>query len=500
MTKQKEDAKALKVAKQLKNADNWKHLARWHGNGYYELQTEDTGDVPVRLFLTPSLLNNAEDILYRQIVNATRFPGVKLVAITPDSHYGYGVPVGCVILTDVESGAVAMGPVGYDIGCGMLSAKSDVPVEAATQEKRLEFNRAVMERVNMGAGGKSVKLGGLDKREFNNLVRGGAEYYVEKYGASFDRSRAERHRMPVDDDWQIPWGGKGKPERGLDQLGSLGGGNHFIELQKSVETETLFVQAHTGSRGFGHGLATNHFELAKMEKPETITDIDLGYFTPESIHYRDYLNAVAAGGNYAIINRLIIFEQIAEAFRQTFGAELELIYEISHNLVQREWHPEHKEVWVHRKGATRAFPAGHPGLKGTFWEETGHPVLIPGSNKDWSYILRPAKGAVNSGFSVNHGAGRRMSRGEANRSLNQRQIDDEYREAGILVNTNGRVPLDEAAPAYKSSQEVIEAVVGAGLATIEYTLWPLASLKGTDERKQKRRKKGGRPEKTRSHF
>lgn len=500
MTKNREDAKALKVAKQLKNADNWKHLARWHGDGYYQLQTEDTGDVPVRLFLTPSLLKNTEDIIYRQIVNATRFPGVKMVVITPDTHYGYGVPVGCVILTDAESGAVAMGPVGYDISCGMVSARSDVPVDAATPEKRMEFNRAVMERVNMGAGGKSVKLGGLDKREFNNLVRGGAEYYVEKYGARFDRSRAERHRMPVDDDWQIPWGGGGRPERGLDQLGSLGGGNHFIELQKSVETETLFVQAHTGSRGFGHGLATNYFEMAKFEKPETITDIDLGYFTPESRHYRDYLNAVAAGGNYAIINRLIIFEQIAEAFRQTFGKELELIYEISHNLVQREWHPEYEEVWVHRKGATRAFPAGHPGLEGTFWEETGHPVLIPGSNKDWSYILRPAKGAVNSGFSVNHGAGRRMSRGEATRSLNQREIDDEYREAGILVNTDGRVPLDEAAPAYKSSEEVIEAVVGAGLATVEYKLWPLASLKGTDGRKQKRRGRGGKPEKTRSHF
>ena len=822
MSEHTEDAKALKVAKQLKNADNWKHLARRHGNGYYELQTEDTRDVPVRLFLTPQLLKDAEDILYRQIVNATRFPGVKLVVITPDTHYGYGVPVGCVILTDGAAGAVAMGPVGYDISCftadtliptvdgnsypiadlaesgreiyiyalskdqkvvvakaragktrtdaalvkltldngreifctpdhefmlrdgsyrqakdltprtslmpfntrvnrdgyttvrhpssnndqrvhwimarcgllgeipafagqktiihhinfrptdnrpenlkfmgdrdhmsyhksiaernphfqspefeakrkaalaakartldghayfaerggknfakfreqhpeagresavlhgngergkqfliaynqsergrakssevahrahtcetcgvsvpgggfgihnhrhfkhgynhkvisveplgetadvycltvpeygnfaldagvfvhncGMVSAKSNVPVDAATPEKRLEFNRAVMERVNMGAGGKSVKLGHLDEREFNNLVRGGAEYYVEKYGASFDRSRAERHRMPVDDDWQIPWGGKGKPERGRDQLGSLGGGNHFIELQKSEETETLFVQAHTGSRGFGHGLATNYFELAKAEKPDRITDIDLGYFTPDSRHYRDYLNAVAAGGNYAIINRLIIFEQVAAAFRQTFGSELELIYEISHNLVQREWHPEYEEVWVHRKGATRAFPAGHPGLKGTFWEETGHPVLIPGSNMDWSYILRPAAGAVNSGFSVNHGAGRRISRGEATRSLNQRRIDDQYREAGILVNTDGRVPIDEAAPCYKSSQEVIDAVVGAGLATVEYKLWPLASLKGTDERKQKRRRKGG---KTRAHF
>ncbi|MDT4966286.1 MAG: hypothetical protein QOJ64_1023 [Acidobacteriota bacterium] len=488
----------MKTLMTLRNADNWKHLARWHGDGYYTLQTEDTGDVPVRLFLTPSLLNNTEDIIYRQIVNATRFPGVRLVAITPDSHYGYGVPVGCVILTDIDSGAVAMGPVGYDIGCGMVSAKSKVPVEAATAENRLKFNRAVMERVNMGAGGKSVKLGKLDEREFNNLVRGGAEYYVEKYGATFDRSRAERHRMPVDDSWEIPWGGRGRPERGLDQLGSLGGGNHFIELQRSEDTNTLFVQAHTGSRGFGHGLATNYFELAKTERPDA-TDIDLGYFTPHSRYYRDYLSAVAAGGNYAILNRLIIFEQVAQAFREVFGAELDLIYEISHNLVQREWHPEYDDVWVHRKGATRAFPAGHPALKDTIWEETGHPVLIPGSNKDWSYILRPAAGAVNSGYSVNHGAGRRMSRGEANRSLDQRQIDDEYRAAGILVNTDGRVPLDEAAPCYKSSAEVIEAVVGAGLATVEHKLWPLASLKGTDGRRSGKRSNGKKPGHTRAH-
>ncbi|HET8676634.1 MAG TPA: RtcB family protein [Blastocatellia bacterium] len=482
------DAKALKTAKTLKNADNWKSLARLNEKGYYDLGTEDTGDVPVRLFLTPGLLAEAEDNLYRQIVNATRFPGVKLVAITPDAHYGYGVPVGCVILTDAESGAVAMGPVGYDIGCGMVSAQSDVPADAATFDRKLKFNSAVMRRVNMGAGGKSVKFSNLSEHEFINLVYGGADYYVEKYGASLDRSRAERHRLPVGDGWQIPWGGKGQPERGMKQLGSLGSGNHFIELQKSEETGTLFVQAHTGSRGWGHGLATNYFEMARAERPDAITDIDLGYFTPESRHYDDYLNAVAAGGNYAIINRLIIFEQIAEAFSEVFGGALELIYEISHNLVQKEWHPEFGSVWVHRKGATRAFPAGHPALAGTIWEESGHPVLIPGSNKDWSYILRPAAGAVASGFSVNHGAGRRMSRGEANRNLNQRDIDKEYAEAGILVNTDGRVPIDEAAPCYKASEEVISAVVGAGLATIEYRLWPVASLKGADERKSRKRK------------
>jgi len=484
----------------LADAHRWKHLARWHGEGFFVLKTEDTADVPVRLFLTQTLLESAEDILYRQIVNATRFPGVKMVVITPDVHYGYGVPVGCVLITDYESGAVAMGPVGYDIGCGMMSAKSEVPVEAATPEKRLQFNRAVMQRIEMGAGGKSQRLRDLSENEFNNLVRGGAEYYVAQYGATFDRSRAERHRIPVDDDWEVPVGGKGKPERGRQQLGSLGGGNHFIELQREVNSGELFVQVHTGSRGFGHGLATNYFESARVERHE-IKDIDLGYFTADSKHYRDYLNAVAAGGNYAILNRLIIFEQVAEVFRETFNADLELIYEISHNLVQKEWHPEIGDVWVHRKGATRAFPAGYPLLRGTMWESTGHPILIPGSNKDFSYILRPLPGAVKSGFSVNHGAGRRMSRSQAARTLSQRKIDDEYAEAGILVNTDGHVPIDESAQCYKSSEEVVKAVLDAGLAEIQHQLWPVSSLKGTEEGPRWRKKKPRQSSRTSSeHF
>jgi len=482
------DASKVETSKPLGDAHRWKHLARWHGEGFYVLKTEDTGDVPVRLFLTHSLLESAEDILYRQIVNATRFPGVKMVVITPDVHYGYGVPVGCVLITDYEGGAVAMGPVGYDIGCGMMSAKSKVQVEAATPQKRLQFNRAVMQRIEMGAGGKSHRLRDLSENEFNNLVRGGAEYYVAKYGATFDRSRAERHRIPVDDDWKVPIGGKGKPERGMRQLGSLGGGNHFIELQREINSGELFVQVHTGSRGFGHGLATNYFELARAERNE-FKDIDLGYFTPDSKHYSDYLNAVAAGGNYAILNRLIIFEQVAEAFRETFNADLELIYEISHNLVQKEWHPEFGDVWVHRKGATRAFPAGYPLLRGTMWEDSGHPILIPGSNKDFSYILRPLAGAVKSGFSVNHGAGRRMSRSQAARTLSQRKIDDEYAEAGILVNTDGHVPIDESAQCYKSSEEVVKAVLDAGLAEIQHQLWPVSSLKGTEEGPRWRKRK-----------
>ena len=199
---------------------------------------------------------------------------------------------------------------------------------------------------------------------------------------------------------------------------------------------------------------------------------------------------MAAGGNYAIVNRLVIYEAIAEAFERVFRRPLELIYEISHNLVQEETHPELGEVWVHRKGATRAFPAGHPALAGTPWADTGHPVLIPGSNRDHSFVLRPLAGAAKSGFSVNHGAGRRMSRGEASRTLDQDKVDEQYRRDGILVNLDGRVPLDEAGPCYKSANDVTQVVVEAGLAEIVHRLWPLGSLKGNEESERRDRRRG----------
>jgi len=459
---------------------SWKDQAKDTGKGYYDLVTQEIGDVPVRLFLTPALLDAVEESIYPQIVNATRFPGAKLVAITPDVHHGYGVPIGTVLLTDADTGAVAMGPVGYDVGCGMMSASSDVLATAATAENRLRFNRAVTDRIALGAGKVSrTRLKHLDRAEFEAIFRGGAAFYLERYGSRVDRGNTERDVLPVSDDWQPPWGGEGRPERGTPQLGTLGGGNHFIELQENVRAGTLYVQMHSGSRGFGHGLATNYFHLARVENP-TIKVLDLGYFTPDSRHYQDYLNAVAAGANFAIVNRLAMFEQLSLAFQEVFHAPLSLVYEISHNLVQRERHPEFGWVHVHRKGATRAFPAGHAALAGTQWAEHGHPILIPGSNRDSSFILRALPGASASGYSVNHGAGRRLSRASARRTLKQTDVDAAYRDAGILVNIDGVVPIDESKDCYKSSREVVEAVTRAGLATIEHELRPLASIKGTE--------------------
>jgi tRNA-splicing ligase RtcB len=210
--------------------------------------------------------------------------------------------------------------------------------------------------------------------------------------------------------------------------------------------------------------------------------MDLGYFVPGSRHYEEYRNAVAAGGNYAIANRLIIGRVVGEAFARVFGSEPELLYEISHNLVQEESHPDlfGRPVFVHRKGATRALPAGHPLLAGTPWARTGHPVLIPGSMGDTSYVLRPLPGASRSLYSVNHGCGRRKSRSAARREISQQAADRRMRDLGVLVNAGGRVPIDESPDCYKPAEEVIRAVTEGGLASVETRLRPIASIKGND--------------------
>ncbi len=442
---------------------SWKAAARRDPLGFYRYPTVG-GEI--RIFMTERLFEETDESLGEQIRSARRFPGVVDVAITPDAHQGYGVPVGCVMAT---RGTLAMGPVGYDIGCGIAALRSTVPRERATPETMRRFSQLVMERVGLGAGSRGQAI---SKERFQEIVRGGAEALSSRRGA------AERDRIPVDDDWDIPKASRAW--RGQFQLGSLGGGNHFIELQH--DSERLWVMFHTGSRGFGHGLASYYFELAQEELGLKRGEMDLGYFERGSRHWRDYKNAVAAGGNYAIANRLMISAIVGGAFEEVFGSELRLFYEISHNLVQEESHPElfPHPVWIHRKGATRALPGGHPLLLGTPWERTGHPVLIPGSMGDSSYILRPLPGARHCLYSVNHGCGRRKSRSAARREISQARADQKMRELGVLVNAGGHVPVDESPDCYKSADEVIRAVTEAGLAEVDVRLSPLASVKGND--------------------
>jgi tRNA-splicing ligase RtcB len=423
--------------------------------------------------MNPQLFEEMEDSVLTQAVAATEFPGVKDVVLTPDAHTGYVVPVGCVMATE---GTLCQAPVGYDIGCGMASLLSDVPVEKGLDDRlRRKFSEEVMSRVGMGTGKGSGYQ--VDEPRFEEIVRTGAN------ALGYTRNNSERDYIPVDDDWDIPHNPKG---RGSGQLGSLGGGNHFIELQHDQHGK-LAVMIHTGSRGFGHGLASHFIEIGRRRlmaqqrgKGEKKISAEAVYFEPDDPQWKGYRNAVAAGANFAIVNRLIIMEEVSRAFRRVFGQEPELLYEISHNLAQLEPQPDGSEAWVHRKGATRALPPGHQLLEGTRWSETGHPILIPGSMGDTSYILYALPGAERSLFSVNHGCGRRMSRKAARDNFSQHGVNQQMRDLNVMVNAGGDVPIDESPGCYKDSALVIDAVVQAGLARVAYELTPIASLKGKD--------------------
>lgn len=444
---------------------------RVKGEGYY-LLTQGV-KVPVRIFMNPELFQECEEGVFQQVKAATEFPGVTDVVLTPDAHSGYVVPVGCVMATN---GTLCQAPVGYDIGCGMAALLSDVPKEKGLDDRlRRKFSQEVMERVGMGKGvGSGYEV---DEKRFNEIVRGGAS------ALGYSRNNSERDYIPVDDAWDIPHNPLG---RGMKQLGSLGGGNHFIELQHDQDGK-LAVMIHTGSRGFGHGLASHFIEMGRRRimkesrRPgQPKVSAEAIYFEPDDPNWSQYKNAVAAGANFAIVNRLLIMEQVSRAFRKVFGQEPELLYEISHNLAQLEPQPDGSDAWVHRKGATRAFPAGHPMLKGTRWSETGHPIIIPGSMGDTSYILYALPGAEKSLFSVNHGCGRRMSRKAARDNFSQSGVNKQMQDLNVMVNAGGDVPIDESPGCYKDSSLVIDAVVSAGLARIAYELTPIASLKGAD--------------------
>lgn len=446
-----------------------KHRCHDTGAGYYTLSVSDDAP-PVRLFLSPKLWAQTSELLYHQIRTATQYPDVLDICLTPDAHVGSTVPVGCVIAT---GDILLHSPVGYDIGCGILSFRSDVPMAKGRDERlKRKWSEEVMKRVGVGVGQRGNVS--VTRRELQSILRGGAT------ALKYTNAETERAFLDVDDDWNPP---AKATEKGLQQLGSLGGGNHFIELQAG-DDGFLWGMIHTGSRGFGYQLAAHYIALARAEMKERgheKGDGDSTYFLPDSPHHLGYQNAVAAGGNFATANRLTIWEQVATAFRRVFGSEPELFYEISHNLVQRETLPGGEAAWVHRKGATRAFPAGHTALVGTKWADTGHPVLIPGSMGDDSYVLFPQADAANAMYSVNHGCGRLFARGESRQRFTQSAVNKQMKTLGVLVNGGGvDVPIDESPGVYKSGKDVIAAVGAANLARVATVLTPLAVIKGAD--------------------
>lgn len=456
---------------------------------HYVLPRSGAMRVDVHAFLSPALLAQTDEALWQQAAGAAAYPGIIGFYLMPDTHLGYGIPVGGVAVTDdviIQAGS------GYDISCGViyLAVPELTAADVADEQQRLRWIRAVEARVATGIGSHRPRhMPHFDERDVEEIFRYGAR------ALGVDEDLCERQYIAIDDAaLRADRIGRAR-DKALPQLGSVGGGNHFIEMQVDRDDGSVWVMIHCGSRGYGWQTANHYFHagaelrgLAKNRREESWLRAD----EPLGREYWAHHNSAA---NYAVANRHVIVRGVQQALEDVFFASGEVYYEISHNLVQQETLvlPDGRQQrgFVHRKGATRALPAGHPDLVGTQWETTGHPCLVPGSMLQGAAILFPLEGAYRSGCSVNHGAGRLMARGRAKRELAplQRDIDREMRTVtrtlggmpirGIVGNTQ-HTPLDECGHVYKNLDAVLRVLEDEGIARVEQRLYPVANIKGTD--------------------
>jgi len=447
----------------------WKERVEKVSEGHYVLPRTKTMRVDAHLFLSDKLMfgdgrdAGLEEGTFAQVVNAASFPGVTRVALTPDAHHGYGVPIGTAVETE---GILLPTAAGYDIGCGMVQLRTTLTYDDVRDPAlRRKWIDDVVGRIAVGVGASRVqKQRQVSSKTFGEVLRHGAK--------ALGRTMAitERSYLPVEDDRvDVPERAMGKS----GQLGSLGGGNHFLEMQVD-EDQRVWVMLHTGSRGFGWNIAKEFFVRGALLLGLGRQAEDSVWFDADSAEGKAYWNLHNMAANFAVANRLIIGEAVCDSLEEIFGGSAEIYYEISHNLIQKE-----SGRYVARKGATRAFPGGHQALKGTPWEKSGHPILIPGSMETGSAILFAEPGAEASIYSVNHGSGRKMSRAAARRDLDQKKTDRRMAEADILLNTR-QTPLDESGPAYKNLDDVLDTVEMAGLAKVAKRLRPIACIKGAD--------------------
>lgn len=438
---------------------SFKHQAEKVGEGHYRL--ERGVPVAVDVFLDEALYEASDEEAWAQMAAAARFPGVRRVAVTPDTHRGYGVPIGIVIETE---GVLLPTAAGFDISCGMVQLKTTLHEDDVRDPaKRREWIRRVTDNIGIGVGEGGSRR--LSSRKFQDVLRNGA------LALGISRQNSERDRIPVKDDVDA----LDRAMEKSNQLGSLGGGNHFCELQVDEEGG-VWAMIHTGSRGFGYRTAETYFAEGAAKLGLSRGQKDLVWFDAGSRMGQAYWNHHNMAANFAIANRLLIGEQVCRALEDVFGGTADVFYEISHNLIQEEGG---KGVFVHRKGATRAFPKGHASLRGTKWEKTGHPILIPGSMQTGSAILYAEPGAAKSIHSVNHGSGRLLSRTAAKKQLDQAQVNRQMKDQDILINTRN-VPIDESGACYKDLDQVLGVVEAAGLAKVTKRLRPVAVIKGND--------------------
>jgi tRNA-splicing ligase RtcB len=468
----------------------------------YKFLVEKHGDMRVDALLISSdklIEFVSKDKALEQLLWVATLPGIVKYSIgMPDIHQGYAFPIGGVGAFLYDGGVVSPGGVGFDINCGVRVIKTSLKYEDI-KDSLEELGKTLFKTIPAGLGSTSEYTFSID--ESKRAMKLGIEWAVEKgFAKKDDLENVEDYgRLEGDPDCVS----KHAIERGREEFGTLGAGNHFLEVDRVVEIYDkelakawglfegqIVIWIHTGSRGLGHQIATDYLDLMrpKMDKfGFKLVDRDSVYFPIKEDLSQRYLLAMGAAANFAWVNRQVLTYLTRKAFSKVFGMDyerlgMEILYDVAHNIAKLEEYEVNGKVQtllVHRKGATRSFPKGHPKLKGKF-KETGQPVLLPGDMKRGSYILVGSEKSIKETFgSVAHGAGRLLSRHQAVKQITFEDVKGELEKESILLYATDKVVAREEAPeAYKNIDLVVEPIVGEGLANLVARSKPLIVVKG----------------------
>jgi tRNA-splicing ligase RtcB len=471
-------------------------LKRINDNSW-EIPRQGAMKVPALIYASAKLMESIKrDQTLEQARNVACLPGIQAMSyVMPDAHQGYGFPIGGVAAFDMDEGIISPGGVGYDINCGVRLLRSDFK-ESDVRARRKELLTEIFKEVPAGVGkGGVTKLSRAVLRDI--LVKGAAWAVENGYGSKEDLLRTEENGCMKEADWGAV--SERAKERGIPQLGTLGAGNHFLEIQKvekifvkdvaqafGIDEEgQILVMIHCGSRGLGHQVASDYIkEMEDRFGTKNLPDRELVHAPVRSPLGQKYYTAMAAAVNYAFANRQMIAHWVRDVFKKVMGrsAGMRQVYDVCHNVAKVERHKVagyEKEVCIHRKGATRSFGPGRSELPDAY-RAFGQPVIIPGSMGTASYVLVGTPEAEGLSFSSTaHGAGRVMSRHEAIRRFRGEQIRDDLAKKGIeLQSTSWKGVAEEASGAYKDVDEVVRVSHEVGLGRLVARVVPLGVMKG----------------------
>ena len=459
--------------------------------------------VPARIYASETLLEEMDKGVFEQITNVACLPGIQRYALCmPDGHWGYGFPIGGVAAFDIDEGIISPGGIGFDINCGMRLMTTNLK-EDEVRPKLRDLINVLFRNVPAGVGSRGALR--VSVSEFKEVMKKGAGWCIENgHGWHQDRERIEENGcIPGADPSKVS---EKAISRGINQLGTLGSGNHYLEIQMVTienifdekvakvfgirEKDQIVIMVHCGSRGFGHQIGTDYlrtFNEAIKKYGMTVRDRELACAPFKSPEGSDYFKAMLCAANNAFANRQIITQKIRESFSKVFDTDaeklgMELVYDVAHNIAKKEKYKvngKEKELLIHRKGSTRSFGPGRSELP-EIYRDVGQPVIVGGSMQTGSYLLVGTEQAMVDTFgSTMHGSGRTMSRRAAKKKIRGDQLQKTMESEGIIVKTASMSGLaEEAGFAYKDISEVVNTMDVLGISKKVVRLKPIGNIKG----------------------